>query len=101
MTNINQIDLVKSLIDIGVEYSKDIKVYAKTNLGPELKIYDTSSKPSKIPSILKVGIRVEDRKGNTIASYGGQPKTDYILLAGIFGSIFGLSFIVYKLNKLK
>lgn len=61
---------------------KGVKLYIKTNLGPEILAYDSDT-PDSAPGFIKAGVRVTDREGNDVASYGGQPRTNYIVLGAI------------------
>lgn len=63
--------------------NRGIRVLVKTNLGPAIPIYNSDSPSSGGPSLVKAGVIVTDRSGKELATYGGRPKTDWLMVSGI------------------
>jgi len=79
--------------------AQDIRVYIKTDLGKEVKIYD-SGEPAVADEggegFIKYGVKIKNQNDRVIASYGDYPDTNYIKLAAIFGILGTGLFITLK-----
>lgn len=76
--------LVDSIDDAGVQ------VYVKTDLGGEIKVYDSddpSVEKKSGSTFIKYGIKVKNRNGKELMSYGEYPKTNYIKMLAVVGVV--------------
>lgn len=82
-------DIAGSLIN-----QESYQVYIKTNLGPEVMVYDSSAPSDDQPSILsglvEAGISIRTSSGKELANYGGYPETNILLSLGL-GGLIGFS----------
>lgn len=89
------LDDVKELVVDSYE-RRGVKVYVKTDIGPEIKVFDSDAPVNKDGSdtssdsqLIKYGVIVRDRKGKRIGSYGKYPDTNPIkllIIAGVVGT---------------
>lgn len=79
--------------------TRGVQVYLKTDIGPELKIYDSDAPASSGEGLpIKYAVRVTDRQGNQLTGYGEPPATNPIkaaifagvILAGVYLALTGL-----------
>ena len=67
--------------------SRGLRVAVKTDLGPEVTVYDATRPPG--PSLVRFGVVVRDKTGQVLARYGDYPPTNWIkagslvLVAGV------------------
>lgn len=87
-------NLLSNAVDSG-----GIVVKAKTDIGPELKVYDSDDPSGESTSsflVPEIGLTVYNRNGRVLATYGGQPKIN-ILKAGVYYGLLGTGlFIIFK-----
>lgn len=84
-----------SVIDSIKNYARDsvastgVKVYIKTDLGPELQVFDSDAPAGKSGGALPIryAVRVTDRNGVELANYGEYPKTSLIKAALVWGAL--------------
>lgn len=73
--------------------SGGVRVYVKTNFGPEFPVSGGDGPGLAELVGLKAGVVVRDRRGAKLASYGGYPPTDparvalLLALAGLLGFV--------------
>lgn len=71
-----------------------VRVYLKTNLGPEVPLYTGASDGPGLLSALGIetGLIVRDAQGNIVTTYNDPPETDPIkaglVLAALAGAVF-------------
>lgn len=78
-------------------HREGVQIFVKTNLGPKIKIYD-SDNPETVDgdSIVKVGIKIQERDGDTIVSAGGWPETNYLYAGVIVVSVLSLMYVIVQ-----
>lgn len=91
---------MSSVVDRLQEYivsevqERGVKVFLKTDLGPELQIYDSAAPESSGEGLpIKYGVKVRDSQGRTLGSYGGYPATNPIK-AAVVGGVLGVGLFV-------
>lgn len=73
---------------------KGIQVFLKTDIGPELKIYDSDAPASNGEGLpIKYGVQVRDRSGNSLGKYGDYPATNPVKAAAVL-AVIGLGLFV-------
>lgn len=73
--------------------AKGVKVFLKTDIGPEIQVYDSDAPASNGEGLpIKYAVRVTDRNGKAITQYGEPPATDTIKASIIWG---GMGFAMY------
>lgn len=75
--------------------SGGVRVFVKTNLGPELAVTGGGSGLFDALGI-KAGVIVRDKHGNTLASHGGYPATDPLKVALLVAVAGALGFILLR-----
>ena len=85
--------IAEEVIDLAGDYVRGggLRVSVKTNLGPELPVYNGGSSGGLIDLLgIKAGVIVRGKDGGVIASYGDPPPTEpikVVLLALVVGLI--------------
>ena len=76
--------------------SGGVRVYVKTNYGPEVPL--TGGTGPNLASILgiKAAVVVRDKRGNRIAGYGDYPATDVLKVSILFGSALALVWLAWR-----
>jgi len=80
--------------------SSGFQVYAKTQFGPEIEVYDSQAAPAP-PGILQtltgpIGMQIRDESGNVVASYGEWPDTNPLAVAAIVGLVALAGYVAYR-----
>lgn len=77
-----------------------IQVFIKTDLTPELKVFDSATLEKSVntnnPPIVNVGVRVIDKKGKELYNYGGFPETNPLKAIALYGGLAGLLYYAFK-----
>lgn len=77
---------------------KGVQVFIKTDLGKEFLVYDSAdvSVNKKGKSFVQFGVKVKDRNGKILTSYGEYPPTSGIKRSLIFGGALLGAWVLYK-----
>lgn len=70
-----------------------LKVYVKTNLGPELLVYDARA-PLERGGIIKAGAVVRDSSGREVTRFGEYPATDRVLAGALIAAAALLAYLI-------
>ena len=73
-----------------------VRVYVKTNLGPEFPVSGGGGGGLGDLLGLKAGVVVRDKAGAKLASYGGYPATDPMRAAVLWGSVALVAFLLVR-----
>lgn len=69
-----------------------LKVYVKTNLGPEILVHDAAAPSSR--GIIQAGAVVRDSTGRELARIGDYPATNRTLAAGIIAAAVLVAYLI-------
>ncbi|MBT8448594.1 MAG: hypothetical protein KJO69_02835 [Gammaproteobacteria bacterium] len=76
-----------------------IQVYVKTDLGPEIKVYDSDDKTVEEKSgsaLVRYGVQMRTREGRVITEYGQYPQTSLPKLGALLAVAGFGSFIILR-----
>lgn len=92
--------LLDDLLVLGSSQLRDegLQIHLKTDLAPSVKIYDINSPNSESggDSLIKYGITITNGKGKQLTNYGGQPKTNLLKVAVVYGALSVGLFVIIK-----
>ncbi len=77
-----------------------IQVFIKTDLTPELKVFDSATLDKAVNEnsspLVNVGVRIIDKKGKELYNYGGFPETNPVKSLALYGGLAGLLYLAFK-----
>lgn len=93
-------NLTGDLIDLAgdIVRSGGVRVSVKTNLGPEIPVFNGTGQGGGIARALglEAGVIVRDRNGRVIATHGDPPPTEPLKVAALLALVSLLSFVLIR-----
>ena len=91
-------DLVEDAADIAGDYlrSGGIRVNVKTNLGPELTVYDGKPKRGGLGSFVRAQVIVRQADGDAIATYGEPAPTEPLKVIALVAAVSLIGLVLIR-----
>lgn len=74
---------------------RGLTVSVKTDLGPEVTLYDATKPPSSF-ELVKFAVIIRDKDNKTIGGFGGYPATNWIKAGSLVLISLALALAVYR-----
>lgn len=96
-------DLIDTLVSdvtgaAGTYTANSVRITLKTNLGPEVTVYDpTDASPSLLSQLgVQAALNVYDTNGNLLTTVGTVPATNPLMVIAALAVLAGIGIIVLK-----